>query len=292
MLTFDDARRVLEAHFREHPPAISGTLYIAPEGFEDDTHYMPVWGAREYLVDKQEPFARWDNRVLFVDKQTGEISEQLHTLALDKVRAMRPVRVEESTPAVLADYFPSGFVPVGGRVEPWIVERFGENVSGTLEDAWQTVGPGTTPDGFIRLIDPGTLLPLMDTLVPSLPGAVPMFATAWGDLVVYHEEKTYVVLFRYGFYDDFLGRPSGYEFDALDERETQETVLQRSFYDQAVSVLGVPAIDECFGFVAPLALGGAADVSNVARRKLKEHLVFLVQAGGAPRHLREVSPPR
>ena len=53
----------------------------------------------------------------------------------------------------------------------------------------------------------------------------------------------------------------------------------------------MPAIDECFGFKLPLAMGGPATVDNVAIRKLKEHLVFLVQTSGAPKDLDELDPP-
>ncbi len=188
------------------------------------------------------------------------------------------------------EYFLDGFIPLG-PVDPAIAARF-DPEDGLLQEALVELGTGTTPDGFIRLIDPGLLLPVMDAILPSKPGAVPVFATAWGDLIVLHERELWLVLFRFGFYDDFFGEPDGYEFFALEDPQVQETILQRSFYDQAVSVLGVPALDECFGFVVPLSSGGAADVSNVARRKLTEHLVFLVQTGGAPRHLDEVSPPR
>lgn len=193
-----------------------------------------------------------------------------------------------SDPNLNSEYFEGGFIRLG-PIDPAVAARFNPD-DGLLESALVELGTGMTPDGFIRLIDPGPLLPVMDQILPSKPGAVPVFATAWGDLVVLHEGQMWVALYRFGFYDDFLGEPTGYEFDALEDPEVQETILQRSFYDQAVSVLGVPAIDECFGFVTPLSLGGAADVSNVARRPLKEHLVFLVQTGGAPRHLDEVSP--
>lgn len=95
MLSFDDARRVIENHLRAHPPGISGTLYVSPEGFEDDTHYLPVWGAREFLVDGQDAYGRWDSRVLFVDKQTGEVTEDVQPLAFRKIKAMAPVRASE-----------------------------------------------------------------------------------------------------------------------------------------------------------------------------------------------------
>lgn len=35
MVTIQEARRLLERHFAQHPPAISGDLHIAPEWYED-----------------------------------------------------------------------------------------------------------------------------------------------------------------------------------------------------------------------------------------------------------------
>ena len=91
MLTIHEARRLLERHFAEHPPAISGELYIAPEWYEDASDYLPVWGAREFLVEGRQAFARWDNRVLFITKETGEVHEGLRNLHAKKVRAMTPI---------------------------------------------------------------------------------------------------------------------------------------------------------------------------------------------------------
>ncbi|MFF4084852.1 hypothetical protein ACFYZN_36450 [Streptomyces sp. NPDC001777] len=56
MLTPSEARNLLVAYFVEHPPAISGELYIAPEWYEDAVDYLPVWGAREFLVDGRAAF--------------------------------------------------------------------------------------------------------------------------------------------------------------------------------------------------------------------------------------------
>jgi hypothetical protein len=50
-----------------------------------------VWGAREFLVDGREAFARWDNRVIFIDKQTGEVHEGMRNLHVKKVNAMKQV---------------------------------------------------------------------------------------------------------------------------------------------------------------------------------------------------------
>lgn len=82
---------MLERHFIERPPALSGDLYISPEWYEDEQDYLPVWGSRQFLVDGVEAFARWDNLVIFIDKRTGEIREEFCTPNFAKIREMKPV---------------------------------------------------------------------------------------------------------------------------------------------------------------------------------------------------------
>ncbi|QAY73148.1 hypothetical protein ET445_07090 [Agromyces protaetiae] len=91
MVTIQEARRSLERYFAEHPPAISGDLYIGDEWFEDDQDYLPVWGSRQFYVDGLEAFARWDNLAIFVDKRTGEVRKDFHTPNFAKIRRMTPV---------------------------------------------------------------------------------------------------------------------------------------------------------------------------------------------------------
>ena len=188
-------------------------------------------------------------------------------------------------------YFPRGDRAGGRPVSPESIERFGAQVPLTVDEAWKSVGTLMTSDGFIRLIDPAEVLPVMDLILPTHPGAIPTFATAWGDLIVQHEDAYVLVLYRLGFYTEFFGMAIDYVFDLADQAEEQATSLQRLFYDDAVAAYGVPAIDECFGFKLPLAMGGPDTVDNVAIRTLKEHLVFLVQTSGAPKDLDELDPP-
>jgi hypothetical protein len=188
-------------------------------------------------------------------------------------------------------FFPNGDREVGVPISPEVIERFGEIVPVMVEEAWNGPGAVTSNNGFIRLIDPAALLPVMDVILPTHPNAIPTFATAWGDLVVQHEDSYLLVLYRFGFFTEFIDMAADFVFDLLDEPEQQETALQRLFFDEAVAALGMPAIDECFGFKLPLAMGGPDTVDNVAIRKLKEHLVFLVQTSGAPKDLDELDPP-
>jgi hypothetical protein len=95
VVTIQEARQVLKRHFSEHPPAISGDLYIAPEWFEDEQDFLPVWGSRQFLLEGREAFGRWDNLVIFIDKRSGGVREDFHTLNLEKIGKMTPISVPE-----------------------------------------------------------------------------------------------------------------------------------------------------------------------------------------------------
>ncbi|MRG61339.1 hypothetical protein GE115_15895 [Agromyces sp. CFH 90414] len=94
MLTIEEARSALERHFAERPPAIAGTLHISG-WYEDADNYLPVWGAREFLVDGHDEFQRWDNLAIFIDKASGAVREEPFLPNRLKVRAMTPVEGAE-----------------------------------------------------------------------------------------------------------------------------------------------------------------------------------------------------
>jgi hypothetical protein len=175
---------------------------------------------------------------------------------------------------------------VVASMSPQIIEQYGQIVPMAMESAWREEGTLMTADGFVRLIDPAPLLPVMDLILPSHPGALPVFATAWGDLIVQHQDQFLLVEYRFGFYLEYSAGVSDHVFDHLEHPDSFTSGLNRECYEEAVDRLGVPEIDECFGFRLPLAMGGSEEVDNMVRRKLKEHLVFLVQASGPPHALR------
>ncbi|MEH1016259.1 T6SS immunity protein Tdi1 domain-containing protein [Micromonospora sp. CPCC 206060] len=179
---------------------------------------------------------------------------------------------------------------MAGSISPEIIAQYEQLVPISMEQAWRDEGALMTADGFVRLIDPALLLPVMDLILPSHPGALPVFATAWGDLIVQHQDRFLIVWYRFGFYHEYASDVSDLVFDYLEHPGARTNALNRLFYDDAAANLGVPEINECFGFKLPLAMGGTEDVDNVTRRKLKEHLVFLVQASGPPYELPKLAP--
>jgi hypothetical protein len=99
--------------------------------------------------------------------------------------------------------------------------------------------------------------------------------------IVYIEPAYHLIQFRYGFID-FLAFDSPKLFADLQEEAFLDLILSRQPYPAGVQRLGVPGLDECFGFVPLLALGGKEDGVYLDRGGLWEHIAVITQYAGPP----------
>jgi hypothetical protein len=91
MLTFEDARQLVESAIRPDWRAEDGTLIVLPDGWEDATHWQVVAGAREYLVDGDPAFGRIDWPALLVDKKSGAVLRLPVMANFERLDRMTPV---------------------------------------------------------------------------------------------------------------------------------------------------------------------------------------------------------
>jgi hypothetical protein len=91
MVTFEEARRRVEADMRKHWQSSQGTLVVLPDGFEDTDGWHILAGAREYLVDDNPDFALLNSPAIVVSKKTGEIERLVVLESFDRLQQMRPV---------------------------------------------------------------------------------------------------------------------------------------------------------------------------------------------------------
>lgn len=90
-VTFEEARRIVFGALRPEWKRSQGTLVTLPAGYEDDTHWHVIAGARQWLVDRDDNFSIMDAPVLLVNKKTGTV-ERLSVLEdADRLRRMTPV---------------------------------------------------------------------------------------------------------------------------------------------------------------------------------------------------------
>lgn len=174
----------------------------------------------------------------------------------------------------------SQFTPAA-LIETGTIERFQGAVPAPIAEVWREHGAGLVGDGFLRVIDPDRASRMLDGVLGMPAGAVPVFATALADLVLYIEPLFHLVRFRFGIIDT-LAFDAGALLADLQRDEYLDATLAREPYPEGVRRLGVPGIDECFGFVPLLTLGGQADPHHLDRCGLWEHIAVIMQFSGPP----------
>jgi len=92
MVTFEEARRLVEADMRKHWQRSQGTLVVLPEGFEDAESWHVIAGAQEYLLDDDSDFVLFDAPALLVSKDTGKIERLTVLESFDRLQRMTPVQ--------------------------------------------------------------------------------------------------------------------------------------------------------------------------------------------------------
>ena len=130
-----------------------------------------------------------------------------------------------------------------------VIEKYKDQVPAELVQIWQEDGLGTFLDGYLKVINPDDYLELLQDSYFRGDIAIPIFVTAFGDVVTW-EENAYVLIVQYNIQDCNI-------------------IIKRLL-----------AYDECFGFVPLLALGGVKDVDHMDKVKVLEHIYLMYQLTG------------
>ena len=106
-----------------------------------------------------------------------------------------------------------------------------------LFDFWREFGLGTFYNGYLKAIDPNEYIELVQQSYFDGEVTIPIFATAFGDIITWEDKK----------------------------------------YNAAVKKYGELEYDECFGYVPLLALGGKESVKNLKKVKMREHIALIAE---------------
>lgn len=90
MFTFDQARQVVLSYLFPQWIRQMGTLVALPTGYENDTHWQVIAGAKEALSGDDSAFQLMDGPAFLVDKETGELTLVNVITSLDELYAMTP----------------------------------------------------------------------------------------------------------------------------------------------------------------------------------------------------------
>lgn len=145
---------------------------------------------------------------------------------------------------------------------------------------WKEFGFGTFYDGYLKAINPNDYKELIEKSYFQGDVSIPIFATAFGDLITWEEEQYVgIVKYRYG-ENDVIYSGFDFFFDDLTDGELDEEYLSIKQYKAATKKLGSLEYDECFGYVPLLALGGKESVNNLKKVKILEHIALITEMTG------------
>ncbi len=151
-----------------------------------------------------------------------------------------------------------------------------------LIEFWERYGFGGYAKGLIWIPEPTLLEDVLAEWLPRKRGAraIPVARTAFGNIVYWRKDK-------YTFLDVHYDK----EFEAGTDTELlfayyfvdetpRRSVLQEPKFEKALKAQGQLRRDEMYAFTLPLALGGADDVKNMTKAKIREQLAILASLHG------------
>lgn len=167
-----------------------------------------------------------------------------------------------------------------GKPANSLVEKYRPLLPEKLISLWQEHGFGTMAGGYLKVVNPEDFeQQLKEVYSPVYKNPVVMFATALGDLVIWENNYTVLLNLRHGISKVI---ESGFKYfleDVLDKDFVNDE-LDGTQYTAAKDQFGALAFDECFGYVPLLGLGGAEEVKNLQKVKIREHISIIAQALG------------
>lgn len=174
---------------------------------------------------------------------------------------------------MLRDIF-EDFVKVS-KVDDGLIQKYKDLLPPEMISLWQEYGFGTFYNGYLKVINPDDYLSLVQQSYFQGDVSVPIFATAFGDILTW-EENQYVGIIKYRYNDsDIISDGFEFFYDIIASEVCAAEYFTIKEYNEAVKKYGELAYDECFGYVPLLALGGKESVNNIKKVKMREHILLI-----------------
>ena len=161
-----------------------------------------------------------------------------------------------------------------------VIEKYKSKVPVELIEIWKNKGLGTFLNGYLKVINPDDYSELVRDSYFRGDIAIPIFATAFGDMIVCEEGK-YLRMVKYkdGVFITILENlPLFLQF--VDEPDFADDYFELPLYTEAIEKYGLLDYDQCFGFVPLLVLGGFKDMDHLDKVRIYEHIILITALVG------------
>lgn len=165
------------------------------------------------------------------------------------------------------------------NVSAGLIDKYADNIPNEIMDLWKNYGFGTFMQGYFKSVNPDDYKDILRQCSERYKDAVVLFTTAMGDLIVWAEGYVRVLNFRHGVLKTVMPNFSHF-FKSLHSEKFLNGYVMWQPYPKAVETLGEASYDECFGYTPILGLGGAEEVENLEKVKLREHILIITEFMG------------
>ena len=161
-----------------------------------------------------------------------------------------------------------------------VIKKYKDQVPEELVQIWEEDGLGTFLDGYLKVINPDEYLELVQETYFRGDISIPIFATAFGDLITWEKNEFLgIIKYKDGTFDIFLENLSLF-IKFLPDKSFTDDYFELPLYHEAVEKYSSLNYTQCFGFVPLLALGGFKDVDHMDKVKVLEHIYLMYQLTG------------
>lgn len=170
--------------------------------------------------------------------------------------------------------------------------KYADTAPKELIALWQEVGLGIFCNGLFRVINPADYQEFVDTYIEDkekyFEYLLPFMTTAFGDIFVWvkdiSQKRKYVIFInvRSGNWNIITSRMDLLFNDYIPTKEWYkgDFGINISDFSKLVDSLGLPAEDECYGYVPALVLGGSKSLKNIQVVKMLPYIDIIAQTVG------------
>ena len=159
-----------------------------------------------------------------------------------------------------------------------IIAEYDKKIPQDMIDLLREYGYGSFFHDYIKVINPHDYEDVVRESYFDGEYAIPIMATAFGDMILYNTKEQILVILLYRYKDlEVLG---SYFFRNLASQAYLDSKIKNKKYDKALEKYGSIEYDECFGYEPLLGMGGKESIKNIHKVKIKEYINLNTQMVG------------
>ncbi|QTU83574.1 DUF1851 domain-containing protein [Carnobacteriaceae bacterium zg-C25] len=161
-----------------------------------------------------------------------------------------------------------------------VIDEYRGKIPIDIIQMWEIKKSNNFLNGYLKIINPKEYLPIIEKTYFRGKSAVPLFITAFGDVIVYTKNGFIEIIFYKNNDFKIITGKFNHFLMFLEDESFLDEYFEISLYEEAIKQHGQLNFDQCFGFVPLLALGGKKSVLNMDKVKIKEYLEIMTLLTG------------